>query len=87
MAIQQELWLRTIQENLFKGFEMIRGVASDDSAFVNAKTIHVPNAGAAAGIARGNTVYPAVISERTDTDLTYDLTSFQVKPIRLGWSD
>jgi hypothetical protein len=38
-------------------------------------------------VARGNTVYPAVIAERTDTDLTYNLQSFQVKPLRLGWSD
>jgi len=87
MAIQREFWLNSIQEVLTKGFEIISQVAENDSAFVQGKKIHVPNAGASAAVARGNTVYPAPISERTDTTVEYDLTSFQVAPTRLGWSD
>lgn len=87
MAIQQQVWLPFLQENLYKGFELIRTVASDDTAFVNNATVNVPNAGAAADVNRDNTTYPVSVSERADTTLTYDLKSFQMGPLRLGWSD
>jgi hypothetical protein len=87
MAIQQEFWLKTVQEVLTKGFETVNQVAENDAAFINGTKIHIPNAGASATIKRGNTVYPAPITERVDTTVEYSLTSFQVAPTRLGWSD
>jgi len=87
MAIQTEVWLPSIQENLFKGFEVMRHVASDDSSYVQNKTVHVPNAGAAPIVTRGNTTYPVAITERTDVDVKYDLANFEIGPVRLGWAD
>lgn len=87
MGIQKEVWLPFIQENLYKGFELVRNVAQDDSVYVTNATVHIPNAGAAADVNRDNTSYPVSISERTDTTITYDLHSFQMGPRRLGWSD
>ncbi len=87
MAIQTEVWLPAIQDNLYKGFELIRTVASDDSSYVQNKTVHVPNAGAAPTVTRANSTYPVAITERTDTDVNYDLTNFEIGPVRLGWAD
>jgi len=87
MAVQTEVWLPAVQENLYKGFELLRTVASDDSAFVNNKTVHVPNAAASPKVSRGNTDYPVSIVERNDTDVDYSLTNFEIGPVRLGWAD
>jgi hypothetical protein len=87
MAVQKQVWLPAIQENLYKGFEVLRSVASDDSAYVNNITVHVPNAGAAPTVTRGNSTYPVAITERADADVDYNLTNFEIGPVRLGWAD
>ena len=87
MAVQKEVWIPAIEENLYKGIEVIAAVATDDSSYVNNKTVHIPNAGAAPSVSRGNSTYPVVITERTDTDVDYTLTNFEIGPVRLGWAD
>lgn len=87
MAIQKEIWLQSIEDNLYKGLEAIIAVSRDDSAFVNNKTIHIPSSGTAPTISKGNAVYPASISERTDQEVTYNLTNYEIGPLRLGWVD
>jgi hypothetical protein len=87
MAIQKEIWLQAIEDNLYKGLEAIISVSRDDSSFVNNKTIHIPSAGTAPTISSGNSTYPVAITERTDNDLSYDLTNYEIGPLRLGWAD
>jgi hypothetical protein len=87
MAVNKQIWLPSIEENLHKGFEVLRTVASDDSAYVNNITVHVPNAGAAPTVTRGNSTYPVAITERADADVDYNLTNFEIGPVRLGWAD
>jgi hypothetical protein len=87
MAIQKELWLPRIEENLFQKYELLSTFASDDSIYANNKTIHLPSAGTTPSITKGNGVYPVAIGERTDQEVTYDLTNYEIGPIRLGWAD
>lgn len=87
MAIQKELWIPEIQENLYKGIEAIKVSATDDSAFVESKTVHIATAGAATAITKSNSSYPVTISERTDNDNSYDLTNYEFGPYRIGWTD
>jgi hypothetical protein len=87
MAVQTQVWLPAIQENLYKGMELIRTVAADDSSFVNNNKVNVPNAGAAATVSRNNTTYPVSIVSRTDTALDYTLRNFEMAPTRMGWAD
>ena len=87
MAVQKEVWIPAIEENLYRGIELIAQVATDDSSYVNNKTVHIPNAGAAPNVSRGNSTYPVVVTERTDTDVDYTLTNFEIGPVRLGWAD
>lgn len=87
MALQKELWHPVISENLFKGLEAIRVVATDDSVYAANKTIHLPSAGARATVTAGNTSYPVAVTERTDQEVTYDLTNYEFGPLRLGKFD
>jgi len=87
MAIQKELWSPVISENLFRGIEAIRTAATDDGIYVAAKTVHLPSAGSLAAVTVGNSTYPVAITERTDQEVTYDLTNFEIGPVRVGWAD
>jgi len=80
MAIQKEIWLSTIKEKLFAGVDFVRFSESHD-AFVDNKTVHIPQAGALPDVSKNRSVFPATISQRTDTDNTYDLSEFTTDPI------
>jgi len=80
MAIQKEVWTKDIEEKLFANNEFIMSSVSHD-AFVDNKTVHVPQAGSLPSVSVNRSSFPATISQRTDTDLTYDLINFTSDPI------
>ena len=79
MGLPRELWVQAVNENLFASLSKILPAATDDSAYKNGKTIHVPEAGTAAGILK-NPARPLTISTRTDNELTYDLDEWVMPP-------
>ena len=80
MALQQEIWSQDIQENLFAGNPFMNS-ATDHSQWVNFKTVHVPQAGTNPVVTKNRSVLPAVIVQRTDSELTYSLNEFSSEPI------
>jgi len=80
MAIQKEIWISDIENTLFAGAEFI-SKSVDHGAYVNDKTVHVPQSGAAPTITKDRSSYPASIVQRTDTDLSYNLSSYDTEPI------
>lgn len=82
MALQKEQWLQDIQDNLFKDNAIINRAVSHDG-FVNYKTVHVPQAGANPTISKNISSFPATISQRTDTELTYSMDTYYVEPIHI----
>ena len=83
MALDKELWLQTIQEELTKNDEFLF-IGQDHSSYVNNTQVHVPQAGANPTIVKNATVFPLAITDRTDTDLTYSINKFFAPPIRIG---
>lgn len=80
MALNKQVWLNTIVENFFpQGSFALKSV--DDSAYVNNKTVHVPNAGAPSSVTVNRQQLPASVSRRTDYDLTYDIDELTTDPI------
>lgn len=79
MAIPRELWVEAVQENLFAQLEKILPGATDDSAYRNGKTIHIPEAGTAGTILK-NPSRPLTVATRTDNDLSYDLDEWIMPP-------
>lgn len=84
MALDKELWLANIQEQLFKSDEFLTAVGIDHSAYVNNITVHIPQAGANPTISKNLSVFPAAIGSRTDADLTYNMDLYYSSPIRVG---
>lgn len=79
MALQQEVFVRDIQENLFSGAEFIERSTSHD-AFVENKVVHLPQAGSIPTIVVNRTLLPAPIESRLDTEVTYVLDQFTTDP-------
>lgn len=84
MALDTQVWEKTIQEQLFKNDEFLTKVGLDHSKYVNNKTVHIPQAGSNPTISKNLTVFPAPVGTRTDADLTYDLNLYYSQPIRVG---
>lgn len=82
MALQKEIWIADIQENLFANNEFINR-ATDHSMWISNKTVHIPQAGANPTVVKNRSVLPASIAQRTDTDLTYDMAEYTTNPILL----
>lgn len=82
MALNREIWLRTIQENFYPSNSFVVH-SIDDSAFVDNHRVHIPNAGSPSAVERNRSTFPATIGTREDKDLTYDIDKFSTDPIRL----
>ena len=84
MALDKELWLQTIQEQLFKNDEFLNTVGLDHSGYVNNTQVHIPQAGANPTVSKNLSTFPATIGSRTDADLTYNMGIYYSEPIRIG---
>jgi hypothetical protein len=79
MAINKELWVAEVKDQLFEGAEWIRRSTNHD-AYVNNAIVHVPNAGSLPAVQVNPSVFPLTISQRTDNDLTYNLKKIGTEP-------
>lgn len=86
MALQKEIWLNSIVELLFAD-NTFAARSINHSAFVNDKTVHVPNAGSAPAVTKNRSVFPASASQREDYDLNYNINEYSTAPIHLQHSE
>lgn len=84
MALDKELWLTVIQEQLFKSDEFLNVVGIDHGSYVDNITVHIPQAGSNPTVSKNLTTFPAAIGQRTDADLTYSMDLYYTQPIRVG---
>lgn len=82
MAVTKEIWINDIVNTVFAD-DTFAARSVNHSAFVNNKTVHVPNAGAAPSVTKGRSSFPATVSTRTDVDLYYNINEFTTDPIRV----
>lgn len=79
MALQTEVWIADIQENLFFENEFLN-LAQDHSAYISNKTVHIPQAGGNPVVVKNRTEDVADIKRRTDTELTYSMDNYTTDP-------
>lgn len=82
MALNKQIWLTTIMENLYPD-DSFASKSVDDSAWVDNKTVHIPNAGAPSSVVKNRTTKPATVKTRQDFDLSYDIDEFTSDPIHI----
>lgn len=86
MALNKQIWLADIQENFYPD-DSFSSKSVDDSAWVNNKTVHIPNAGAPSGVMKNRKDLPASVKGRTDYDLDYNIDEFTSNPVHIPHID
>lgn len=81
MAIQQEIWLRDIEGNIFPENEFYMRSIDDTPFVMGGKIVHLPHAGAKPNVEKNRTQLPAPVAKRTDTENTYELDEFTTDPV------
>ena len=87
MAIQKEIWERTLVENLFADNSFLSKAYSADEWVVEGKVVHIPQAGSPSSVKKNRTDLPATVKKRTDDELTYVLSEFTTDPILIPHAD
>ena len=80
MALNISIWQTTLVENLYPD-NSFASKSVDDSAFVRAHKVIIPNAGAPSKVQKNRTVKPASVNQRTDNDLEYEIDELTTDPI------
>jgi hypothetical protein len=80
MALNISIWQTTLVENFYPD-NSFASKSVDDSAYVKAKKVIIPNAGAPSKVRKNRTVKPATVNQRTDNDLEYQIDELTTDPI------
>lgn len=80
MALNISIWQTTLVENFYPD-NSFASKSVDDSAFVSAHKVIIPNAGAPSKVQKNRTVKPASVNQRTDNDLEYEIDELTTDPI------
>lgn len=87
MAVQKEIWQRTIVEGLFADDSFLSRAVNDDMYVNEGKKVHIPNAGAPSGVILNRDSVPATVYKRTDQDVDYTLGELTTNPILIPYAD
>lgn len=87
MAIQVEIWQRTIKEQMRKNNQFLEFMRNADEYVIGGKSVHIPQSGAASAVVKNRVTLPATISKRTDTIITYSLNEYTTDPVLIPNAD
>ena len=86
MALQKEQWIKDIEKNLYANNAFMQ-YGKNDNSYVTYKTVHLPQAGSRPTATKDRAVLPALVSQRTDSELTYNLGEFSTDPQLINRND
>lgn len=87
MAIQKEIWERSIVEHLFADNSFMSKAFNANDYVNQGKVVHIPQAGAPSKVVKNREELPAEVKKRADSDLTYTLGEFTTDPIYIPHAD
>lgn len=82
MAIQSEIWVRDIAENIYPDNSFFLN-SRDDSAFLEGNKVHLPQSGTTPDVQKNRTVLPATAAKRTDSQEDYNVDEYTTDPVIL----
>lgn len=81
MAIQKQIWLNHIEEEIFKDNSFLKDAANASDNVIGGRAVHIPQSGGSGNIVKNRTVLPAPIRSRTDNDVIYLIDEFTSDPV------
>jgi hypothetical protein len=85
-ALQKEQFVKDIEKNLYANNEFMM-LGKDDSSYVTFKTVNLPQAGTGPSVEKDRASLPATVSQRTDANLTYNLSQYSTSPQLINQND
>lgn len=82
MALNISIWQNTLVENFYPA-NSFASKSVDDSVYVKAKKVIVPNAGEPSKVKKNRTTKPASVNESADKDLEYEIDELTTDPIHI----
>lgn len=84
MAIQKEIWITSLVENLFADNSFMSRAFNADEFVMDGKVVHIPNAGSPSNVEKNRSSLPATVKTRNDVDITFNLDEYTTDPIKIG---
>ena len=77
-------WLKQVAEDIFKDNEFLQFALNwDEYVQDGVKTVTIPQSGTGSTVVRNRSSFPATVSERSDSDITYDMNDYTTDPRRV----
>lgn len=80
MAIQREIWVDTIEENIYPSNSFMMQ-SRDDGAFLEGKVVKLNQAGGKPATQKNRVVLPATATKRADTTADYTIDEYTTDPV------
>lgn len=84
MAVQKEIWINDIVGNLFKANPHLNYAMNADAFVLSGKVVHIQNAGSTPAVKRNRKNFPATVTMRQDSDITFSLDEYTSDPIKIS---
>lgn len=83
MAIEKDLWVEDIQENLFLNNSFAKFAKQTSPEHIKGRYVHIPQAGDVPGTVTDRSSLPATVTRRVDTDIVFRMQSISTNPVAL----
>lgn len=82
MALEVEIWERTIHEKLMKDNAFLTQVADvQEENIINGTLVHIPQAGDPSPVEKNRSVVPATPAKRVDGEILYKIDEYTTDPV------
>jgi hypothetical protein len=87
VAVQQEIWVNSIIEELYDSNQFLRYMANRSEYVRDGKIIHKPQSGGGSGVEKNRSVFPAGIRTRLDTEIAEVIDEYTSNPVKIPHAD
>lgn len=88
MGLQIEIWQQAIQEKLIDDNSFLSAISDvNDSNIIGGKIVHIPQAGDPSKVVKNRSSLPAVVAQRTDSEVLYSIDEYTTDPIHISHAD
>jgi hypothetical protein len=83
VALEVEIWQKDIEGNMYADNEFLTQSKDESQNVLAGRVVHIPQAGAASGVKKNRSVFPAPVVKRADSDIVYVLDEYTSNPITI----
>ncbi len=88
MALEIELWRKSIEEKLKEDNSFLNHIANvPESNILNGKIVHIPQAGEPSKVVKNRTTLPAEVKRRLDGEVLYAIDEYTTDPVHIPHAD